>query len=404
MKLVIKHLGTKAEGVADGPEGPVFVPFALPGEAIAWRDGHALPEIITPSPARVPPVCPHFTTCGGCSLQHASDDFIAAHKTNVARQALARAGLEPGEIRFLPAHGKGRRRITIHIRKSGPRIEAGFMRARSHALVDIDQCPLLVPQLAQAFNAARSIGAALGGAFKPFDAQFTASQTGMDVDLRGLGPITDQTRVKLGPLVHELRLARLSIHGEVLAQAETPVITMGRARVVLVPGGFLQATEAAEAWLTEIAVDALRGARRIADLFCGIGPFALKLAEHAPVMAADSDAPAIQALSLAARATRGLKPVEAIRRDLFRLPFTARELAGFDAAVIDPPRAGAEAQMRLLAASGLSRIFSVGCNAQSFARDTAILIAAGWKMGPVTVIDQFRYSAHVELTALFTKD
>lgn len=402
MKLNIKALGHKGDGLAEGPNGPIHVAFALPGEEVE-ASGTGLPAILKASDQRASPICKHFTICGGCAMQHANDALIAQWKTENAQTALRQAGLKADHLTFIPAHGAGRRRVNVHVRRDGRKIVAGFMRAKSHALVDLDHCPLLVPELHGAFDAARIIGEALGGPLKAVDLQITACLGGLDVDIRGHGKLSDKSHMELAQTFAQLQLARLSNHGEVLVEREAPSLRIGKALVVLPPGGFLQATAFAQQLLADQAIAALAGSSRIIDLFCGIGPFALRLAETTPVTAADLDAPAIAALTRATNHAQGLKPVTATRRDLFRLPYSPRELEGFDAAVIDPPRAGAQAQTRMLAQSGLKRIFAVGCDAGSFARDAAILCDAGWKMGNVTLLDQFRYSAHMELSALFTK-
>lgn len=389
--------------MAKGEKGPIAVPFSLPGEVVEFPEGSQSPEVITASPERVPPVCPHFTHCGGCVLQHGSDHLIADWKRQKAIQALRHAGIADAEVRYEPAYGRGRRRVSLHVRRHKGVVLAGFMQARSHSLIDIETCPVLVPELARAFVIARQIGTALAADFKPFDIQFTACIGGLDADMRGLGALTEKARFALADAFPGFGLARLSNHGEALAGGLPPRLQMGPGLVPLPPGGFLQATQEAEEKMTSAAVLALAGARHVVDLFCGVGPFALRLAIQSRVTAADADSDAIEALTRASRQTQGLKPLQAVKRDLFRMPFTVKELAPFDAAVMDPPRAGAEAQTRMIAKSSLKRVFSVGCDAASFARDAAILVDGGWKMGPVTVLDQFRYSAHLELMSLFTR-
>jgi 23S rRNA (uracil1939-C5)-methyltransferase len=207
----------------------------------------------------------------------------------------------------------------------------------------------------------------------------------------------------LAALAERRRLARLTRHGELLAQRASPGLAMGRARVLLPPGAFLQATAAGEAELARLVLAHCAGAKSVVDLFAGVGPFALRLAETARVLAADSDADAIAALRRAASATSGLKPVETQVRDLFRRPFVAVELKSFDAVVFDPPRQGAQAQARELAASAVPVVVVVSCDPATFARDARILCDGGYRLMRVTPLDQFRYSPHVELVARFEK-
>jgi 23S rRNA (uracil1939-C5)-methyltransferase len=196
---------------------------------------------------------------------------------------------------------------------------------------------------------------------------------------------------------------RLTRHGELIAQRATPAVTIGRARVALPPGAFLQATVAGEQTLSRLVLEHVGDAKTVADLFCGVGPFALRLAERARVAAFDSDAPAIAALKQAAGSASGLKPVEADVRDLFRRPLVAQELKRFDAVVFDPPRQGAEAQARELASSAVPVVVGVSCNPATFARDARILADGGYRLAAVTPVDQFRHSPHVEIAARFAR-
>ncbi len=277
------------------------------------------------------------------------------------------------------------------------------MRARTHGIVDIAVCPVLAPDMAGALPVARRLATILSQAGKPLDLVATATETGLDLDLRGLGPASEHQRRALVAAAAALDLARLSNHGEVLVEARTPRLTMGRAVLGLPPGAFLQATGAGEAALAAGVLAGVAGARRIADLFCGVGTFALRLAEAAAVTAIDSERAAIAALVRAAAATPGLRQPATEVRDLFKRPLAAAELAGFDAVVFDPPRAGAAAQAGELARSAVPRIVAVSCDPGTFARDAATLVAGGYRIESVTPVDQFRYAAHVELVALFTR-
>jgi 23S rRNA (uracil1939-C5)-methyltransferase len=268
--------------------------------------------------------------------------------------------------------------------------------------VAIDHCPVLAPSLDGAIEASWAIAEALAPERKPLDIQVTATEGGLDVDVRGSGPLTAARMTELARLADRHRMARLTRHGDLVAQRSQPIVTMGRARVVLPPGAFLQATGAGEAALAALVLEHCGGARTIADLFAGVGPFALRLAERAKIIAADNDQEAVAALRDAAK-TPGLKPVTAERRDLFARPFARKELARLDAVVFDPPRQGAEAQARELAASQVPLVVAVSCNPATFARDAAILVDGGYRLARVTPVDQFLYSPHVELVARFER-
>jgi 23S rRNA (uracil1939-C5)-methyltransferase len=279
-------------------------------------------------------------------------------------------------------------------------MRVGYMAAGSHDLVDIAVCPITEPGLAEGPRAALAVARVLERSRKPLDLQVTATETGLDIDLRGHGPVNAQTRLRLVETAATLDLARLSLHGDVVVERRIPSVTMGRAPVVPPPGSFLQATAAGEEILSSLVIEGCRGARRVADLFAGCGPFSLRLAETCEVHAVDGDGAALAALDLAARGTPGLRPVRTEMRDLFRRPLLPLELERFDAVVLDPPRAGAEGQARQLAATKVGTVVSVSCDAGTFARDAAILVAAGYRLERVVPVDQFKYSPHLEIVGM----
>jgi 23S rRNA (uracil1939-C5)-methyltransferase len=293
---------------------------------------------------------------------------------------------------------------VLHARR-GPHdlLEVGFTAPRAHHIIAIDRCPILAPGLDGAVQVAWAIAEILKPASKPLDIHVTATDSGMDVDIRGSKELSSGCTTTLANLADKHSLARLTRHGELVAQRAQPLLKVGRAQVPLPPGAFLQATAAGEAALARLVIAHVGAAKNVADLFSGIGTFALHLAESARVTAADNEASAVKALERAAQTTSGLKPVEAQTRDLFRRPFMAAELKAFDAVVFDPPRQGAEAQARELAKSKAATVVAVSCDTATFARDAALLIEGGYKLCVVTPVDQFRYSFHVELVAKFEK-
>lgn len=404
-RVTIERLGSRADGVAPGSEGPVYVAGALPGETVLIeRKGQRgrLLDVETPSADRVEPFCPYFGACGGCATQHIGVGLYAPWKRQKLVAALASAGLEAEVEQLVDAHGEGRRRLTLHGRGRGNEMVVGYMAARSHDLVPIAFCPITEPALAGAAKAAAQVASRLRSA-KPIDLQITATDGGLDVDVRGHGRPSDKDRRVLVATAEAADLARLSVHGDVIVERRPALVRMGRAGVLPPPGGFLQATRAGERILTEMVVASCGSARRIADLFCGCGPFALRLAERTAVHAVDLDPDAIRALDRAARSTPGLRAVTTEARNLFQRPLLAPELERFDAVVMDPPRAGAEAQARQLAASKTALVVSVSCDAGTFARDAAILVEAGFRPERVVPVDQFKYSPHLEIVSVFRR-
>jgi 23S rRNA (uracil1939-C5)-methyltransferase len=315
-------------------------------------------------------------------------------------EALRQAGLDAPVADLIDAHGAGRRRATFHARRGTHDIlEVGFSAARAHRVIAIDRCPILTKGLDGALPAAWAIAEALQPKKKPLDIAATATDAGLDIDVRGSGPLTAALTAALARIAAAHDLARLTRHGELVVQNRAPTLRIGAATVPLPPAAFLQATAEGEAALARLVLSACAGATKIADLFCGIGPFALRLAERARVLAVDSDAAALAALKRAAASAPGLRPVEMQEHDLFKDPLLATELRRFDAVVFDPPRQGAQAQARALAASGVPLIVAVSCNAATFARDASELVRGGYRLVEVMPVDQFRYSAHVEIVA-----
>ena len=409
-RLVIDRLGHRGDGVAASPDGPIYVPGALPGETVevdsvaGHPDRRRLLHIERPSAERIAPICPHFGVCGGCAVQHWDLARYRAWKRDLVVEALRQAGLDAPVADLIDAHGEGRRRAVFHARRGTHDVlEVGFSASRAHRLVAIDRCPVLAKSLDGAIDTAWAIAEAIGPMRKPLDIQVTGSDAGLDIDVRGCGPLPPDLMTALASLAGKRDIARLTRHGELIAQLRAPTVRVGKATVHLPPAAFLQATAEGEAVLARLVIAACAGAANIADLFAGIGPFALRLAETAQVFAADDDEVALAALKRAATTAPGLKPVATETRDLFRRPLGVAEFKRFDAVVFDPPRQGALAQARELAGSGVPFVVAVSCNPATFARDASELVRGGYRLTSVTPVDQFRYAAHVEIVAQFAK-
>jgi len=408
-RLVIDHVGHRGDGVAFADGQSVYVPYTLGGETVevAPVPGHHpdrrhLLQIERASPERVTPFCPHFGTCGGCAIQHWETERYRAWKRDIVIETLAQAKLACDVYPLIDAHGLGRRRITLHARMGTHDIlKVGFAAANSHDIIPVDRCPILDPGLSGALDAGWAVAEPLISIGKPLDIQITATDSGLDIDVRGSGPLPAPMIATLSRVAEQHRLARLTRHGELVLMRTPPTITIGTAQVTLPPGSFLQATVAGEETLAALVAGHCQRAKHIADLFCGVGPFALRLAAKARIAAFDNDEGAVTALQKAATSTPGLKPIKAQARDLFRRPLMPQELRDYEAIVFDPPRQGAQAQVLQLAASKVPVVVAVSCNVATFARDARILIDGGYRLEGVTPVDQFRHTPHVELVARF---
>lgn len=403
-EITITRLGHRGDGIADGP---VFAPMTLPGEVVSGKlDGDRLRDlrIVTPSDDRVSAPCRHYKSCGGCQLQHASDAFVADWKIDVVRQALAAQGLTAEFRPIVTSRPQARRRASLSVRRTKKGAMAGFHAKGSDVIIQIPDCKLLHPDLLAAIPVAEKL-ALIGGSRKgELNVLATLSETGLDIAVSDGKPLDEALRLALSAETETHKLARLSWDDEVIGQREPPLQRFGKALVAPPPGAFLQATPDGEAALLATVQEIVGSAAQVADLFSGCGTFALPLAERAEVHAVESDAAMIAALDLGWRRAKGLKMVSHEARDLFRRPLMPDELRRFDAVVIDPPRAGAEAQVRELAESEVSVVAFVSCNPVTFARDVRILADASYRLNWVQVVDQFRWSAHVELVAFLTRE
>jgi 23S rRNA (uracil1939-C5)-methyltransferase len=409
-RLLIDHVGHRGDGVALAGGEAIYVPYALGGETVEVTDvpGHhpdrrRLLKVETPSPERIEPFCRHFGVCGGCAIQHWQVERYCGWKHALVIEALRQANLDCEVAPLIDAHGRGRRRITLHARIGTHEVlKVGYAAASTHDIIPIDRCPILDPALEGALEAGWALAEPLIANGKPLDIQVTATDSGLDIDVRGSGPLKPATVASLSRVAEKHRLARLTRHGELVLMRSAPTVKMGAATVSLPPGSFLQATVAGEETLAALVAEHCGRAKYIADLFCGVGPFALRLAARARIAALDSDAAAIASLQKAAHAP-GLKPIKAEARDLFRRPLVAQELWEFDCVVFDPPRQGAQAQAERLAASKVPVVVAVSCNAATFARDARLLVDGGYRLEAVTPVDQFRHTPHVELVARFRR-
>jgi 23S rRNA (uracil1939-C5)-methyltransferase len=395
MPITITRMGQFGDGLAIVDGQQQAFPKTLPGDVLD-DDGVAR---ITDSPERQLAFCPHFASCGGCKLQHWKPVPYAAWKREQVVSAIQNKGLDVSVEALVEAHGAGRRRVSLHVRKLQGVWSSGFMAAKSHDLCALDTCPVLVPALQHAPHIAAAFGPVLGAC----DVAITAADNGLDVAVKAERSAVMRRQEALQAIVRDHGLLRLSVNTDIIASHAAPMVHMGQADVPLPLGSFLQATAKGEEVLAELVLAGVGKSKHIADLFCGVGPFALRMAERSRVFAADSDRAAITCLQQAVKLTQGLKPVTAEARDLFKSPLVAMELRDFDAVVFDPPRAGAEAQARQIAKAGVKRVVAVSCDAQTFARDAAILVDSGYRLTRVVPVDQFAWTAHVEIVGWFER-
>lgn len=402
-ELTIERLGAKGDGIAMREGAPVYVPFALPGEQ--WRVGSEGAQRLTDSAERAEPACRHFLQCGGCLAQHMSPTLYRDWKHGLVVEAFRHRGLDAEVAPVVVVDRNSRRRAFLGVERRGAEVIIGFREEGQHTLVDLAECPVLDPLIVGAVAGLREMARRVmvdraGGRLV-----VTKLDHGLDVSFdNGRKDLSPHERAELGALAQKMRLARLVVGGEEIVAAGRPVLTIGGVEVEIAPGLFLQAVPEAERLLADLCVAALpKRAKKVADLFSGVGTLTFPLARRASVAAYDSDRRAINALAGAMRHAQGLKPVTATVRDLYRDPLSARELAEFDAVVLDPPRAGAADQAERLAKSKVPVVIAVSCNPATLARDARTLIDGGYRMGPVTPIDQFLFSPHVEAVTVFRR-
>lgn len=402
-ELEITHLGSKGDGIAPTPSGVRHVPFALPGEL--WRVAGDTAELARPHPERAEPRCRHFTACGGCVAQHMPAETYAAWKRDTVVQALRHRGIDAAVAPLVPIGPASRRKVTLHAKRQGGALRLGFHRAATHDLFDVAECAVAVPQIVSALPALREMLEPIVTGRGEATVAVLATAAGLAVDLTFTHVASPARHYPaLAALSARRGFARLTVHGDAIVQTARPQLTVGGVAVEPPPGAFVQAVEAAQNRMIDLILAATGDARRVADLFCGLGAFTLPLARRARVLAVDGDAPAVAALSAATRRAQGLKPVEAKVRDLFREPLGVKELEPFDVAVVDPPRQGAKAQAEQLARAKVPTVVMVSCDAGTLARDVRLLLDGGYAIESVTPIDQFLYSAHIEVVAELRRD
>ncbi|PRY91742.1 class I SAM-dependent RNA methyltransferase [Donghicola tyrosinivorans] len=403
-EVVIERLGLHGDGIA---AGPIYVPMTLPGERVEGEiegDVMVAPKIVEPSDVRVKAPCPRYKRCGGCSLQHAADGFVADWKVQVVRTALEAQGLEASISGIATSPANARRRAVFSARRTKAGAQVGFHVRGSDQIVEIDGCTLLEPALLDARPIVAEL-VKLGGSRKgELSVTVTLTRHGLDMSVAGGKPLDGPLRALLGPFAEEQKLARLAWGDETVALRLPPEQEFDGIAVAPPPGSFLQATKHGEVALRTAVLETVGDAAHVMDLFAGAGTFSLPLARKAEVWALEGVPEMIKAMDHGWRHAKGLKKLRGEVRDLFRNPVMAADMAKMDAVVLDPPRAGAQAQVAEIAASKVPVLAYVSCNPVTFARDAAVLVKSGYRLENVLVVDQFRWSTHVELAAAFRKE
>lgn len=414
--LTIQQLGPLGDGIHFGPRGRVFVDRALPGDRVKAkirRDdrGQVRAEVlalIKPSPMRQEAPCPHYDTCGNCTLQHLNEKFYREWKVNAVREALRAEKVSPRRWEptlFVPE--RTRRRATFSAQLQRGKIVLGYYRRRSRQISSIQECRISQPQLLKLHE--KLLGALPQLLVEGPPTDFFIQMLGNEAELVITGPIgksglpDGRVRGAMSRLVGPFSRIGWRAHEEAPVEFLTPdkplLAQFGDLQVALPPAAFLQPTAEGEAALVAAVEKALPGTGLVADLFAGCGTFSGPLLKRHKVNSFELALPAVKALTRAARK----HSLRTFRRDLFKNPLRRQELGEYDFVVMDPPRAGAEAQAHQLAGSRVKVVVSVSCHPASFARDAKILVRGGYQLDSLQIVDQFVWSHHVELVGVFSR-
>ena len=415
MELLVERLGARGDGIAEHGGEPVFLPFTVPGDRVrarlgarrgGGREGRVI-ELLNSGKGRADPPCAHFGRCGGCALQHLDRDSYEAVKLGALHRALERVGIDPGLVQQLRVVAPARRRTRLRlVRPRDPRLSArvGFRERFRHDLVDLRECPVLEPGLFTLVDALRRIAGDVMQAGRAAEVTLTRTDSGVDVLIEAEERPELSALEPLAGFAENCDLARIvwrSPGEEILVVERRPVrVLLSGVAVAYPPGAFLQASEAAETFLVEEVLAAVGPRRPVLDLFAGLGTFTFALATAGPVHAVEGEERAATAL---ARAAADRRSITVERRDLARDPLPPEALAGYAAAVFDPPRAGATRQAAALAAAALKTVVAVSCNPATYARDAAQLIAGGFRLARIVPVDQFVWTPHLELAPVFRR-
>lgn len=415
-EIDITSLGAQGDGVGEYEGKSVFVPGTMPGDrasvelADAKKNGiyARLEQVIQPSNERAVPECSVFEKCGGCQLQYLSDDFYTSWLKERAAAALAHHGFDADVVADpIVTPRKSRRRVALKALRMGKGVVLGFSKKQSHQIVDIKDCPVTRAEITDLIKPLRGVLADILPNRMQAEIHLTVTASGVDVLVDVALELDLKGRELLVAFANEHDIAAIHFRDQGFLDPviirRTPMMNLSGVMVPLSPAAFIQASQEGEKALVQEVVAACRGAKRVADLFCGLGTFSFPLAKNHQVLAVEGAKQALDALQSGANQASGLKQIVAKHRDLFRRPLTGKELSGFDAVVFDPPRAGAKEQAEELAKSDVSTIVAVSCNPNTFSRDARLLADGGYTLQKVVPVDQFLWSPHLELVGVFSK-
>ncbi len=414
MRVKVDHIGAKGDGIAHGPDGPIYIPFAAQGDDVEIRlrgKQGRIKHIHGPSPDRIAPLCRHFGRCGGCSLQHVSAEYYRRWKQQLVRTALGHRGFEAVTIlepRISPKASRRRVRLAAMGRGGGLAV-VGFSERASHNIIDLAECPVLEPEIMAFIEPLRKfLGQQLIRRQK-MNIQINQAENGLDIILEGRGEPDLDLRMDIAAFADDQDIARIcwqdmklkKPYHEILCERRKPYVTFAGRQLFLPPGSFLQATRAGEAALINFVQASLGDADRLVDIFAGCGTFTVAMIGGHVVHAVEGNREMVTALQQSSRQMGKIRALTTEVRDLFLRPLLPHELNEFDGLIIDPPRAGAQAQIKEIVKSDIGKLVMISCNPASFARDARLLVDGGFIMGDILPIDQFLYSPHLEIAVFF---
>lgn len=413
IRVKINHIGAGGDGVADGP---IYVPFSVDGDDLEIKvqgSKGRIKHIHKASPDRTDPICEHFGRCGGCSLQHVSEDYYRRWKQEQVRVALSHRGFEDITILDAQISGPGsRRRARLSVMGRGKGVAiVGFAERASHNIIDIQECPVMAPEIVAFIGPLRKFLGSQLDLRQKMAVQINLAENGLDIILEGSGEPDLDLRMDIAAFAEGQDVARIcwqdskqkNPYHEILCERRKPYVTFAGRQVYIPPGSFLQATKDGEATLTRFMKSALGDADKVVDIFAGCGTFTVALIATRAVHGVEGDQDMVDALKNSAHQMGTIRALTTEVRDLFLRPLLSHELNKFDAVVIDPPRAGARDQVAEIVKSDIKNLVMISCNPATFARDARLLVEGGFIMGDILPVDQFLYSPHIELAAGFRR-